>query len=60
MSSTHAPEMRFTKQRISLKKVGEIHHFHEYASTLPYYTRVKFEFILLVSLNISCFIKYPG
>ena len=44
MSSTHAFEMRFEKQRISLKKAGKfIQFFHDYAPTLPYYTRVKFE-----------------
>ena len=52
--------MRFTKQRISLKKAGKIHSiFHEYAPTLPYYSCVKFELILLVNLNnISCVVRY--
>ena len=60
MSSTHAFEMRFTKQRISLKKpVKFIKFFHEYAPTLLYYIRVKFELNLLVSLNnIFRFVKY--
>ena len=60
MSSTHASEMRLTKQRISHKKpVKFIQFFHKYAPTLPYYTRVKFTLILLVSLNnISRFVKY--
>ena len=44
MSSTHAFEIRFAKQRISLKKPGKIHPSFPrgYAPTLPYYTRVKF------------------
>ena len=59
---THAFEMRFTKQQnLSNKpdRVKFIELFDKYAPTLHYYTRVKFESILLVSLNnISRFIKY--
>ena len=59
MSSTHAFEMRFTKEYLSKKSVKFIQIFYEYAPTPHYYTRVKFEKILLVSLNnISCFAKY--
>ena len=60
MSSTHASEMRFTNQIVSLKKADKIHLIFPriHTPTLPYYTRVKFELILLVSLNISCFVKY--
>ena len=42
--------MRFTKQRISLKKAGKIHPIFPGISSLLY-TRVKIELILLVSLN---------
>ena len=60
MSSSHAFEMRFTKKGISLKNpIKFIQIFYEYAPTLPYYTCVKFEYILLVSLNnIFCFLEY--
>ena len=40
----HGFEMKFTKQRISLKKPTKfIQYFQEYAPTLHYYIRVKFE-----------------
>ena len=46
------------KEYLTKKPVKFIQFFYEYASTLPYYTRVKFELILLVSFNnISCFVK---
>ena len=60
MLSTHAFEMGFTKQRVSLKKLVKfIQFFHEYAPTLLYYVRVKSDYILLVYLkDISCFACY--
>ena len=58
MSSTLAFEIRFTKKE-SKKPVKFIQLFYEYAPTLHYYARVKFEQILQISLNsISCFVKY--
>ena len=45
MSSTHAFEMRFTKEGIyvSKKVVKFIQLLYEYAPALHYYTRLKFE-----------------
>ena len=41
MSSTHAFQMRFTK-KVYLYIVKFIQLFYEYAPTLHYYARVKF------------------
>ena len=44
MSSTHAFEMRFTIQRISLKKAAKFTQFlHEYTPIPHYHIRIKFE-----------------
>ena len=62
MSSTNAFEMKWdlqNKEYFIKKPVTFIQWFYEYAPTLPYYTRVRFKWILMVSLNnISCFVKY--
>ena len=62
MSSTHAFEMRFTKQRISFRKVEKFIEFlHEYAPVLHYQTREYFEYRFCSDFSlkhISRFLKY--